>query len=153
MGYTVVLKPNSNMYTISLCQRTQILYTPDISMILFRLGLKPGMKVVESGTGSGSLSTSIARPIFPSGHLFTYEFNKVRQAESQKDFENTGISKYVTTTHRDVLTHGFLLEDKVTEESVDAVFLDLPRPEEAVKYAFQVLKKKGKLCNFSPCIE
>ena len=42
----------------------------------------------------------------------------------------------MTTTHRDVLANGFLLDEKVTEESIDAVFLDLPRPEEAVKHAF-----------------
>ena len=55
--------------------------------------------------------------------------------------------------HRDVLNGGFLLEGKVTPGSVDAVFLDLPRPEMAVKHAYEVLKSKGKLCNFSPCIE
>jgi tRNA (adenine57-N1/adenine58-N1)-methyltransferase len=59
-------------------QRTQILYTPDISMITSRLGLKPGMTVVESGTGTCSLSVSIAKTIFPSGHLFTFEFNQMR---------------------------------------------------------------------------
>jgi tRNA A58 N-methylase Trm61 len=63
------------------------------------------------------------------------------------------LDKYVTSTHRDVLSNGFLLDDKVTANSVDAVFLDLPRPEEAVKHAYEVLKTKGKLCNFSPCIE
>ena len=66
------------MYSASLMQRTQILYTPDISMITSRLGLRPGMKVVESGTGTCSLSVSMAKTLFPSGHLFTFEFNEMR---------------------------------------------------------------------------
>jgi tRNA (adenine57-N1/adenine58-N1)-methyltransferase len=56
-------------------------------------------------------------------------------------------------THRDVLSNGFLLDDKVTPNSIDACFLDLPSPEVAVKHAYQILGKKGRLCNFSPCIE
>jgi len=138
---------------MSLRQRTQILYTPDISLILGRLGLKPGFKVVESGTGTGSLSVSIIKSVLPSGHLFTFEFNEKRQLSAKQDFENIGLSEYVTSTHRDVLSNGFLLDDKVKEDSIDAAFLDLPNPEKAVPHAFAVLKTKGKLCNFSPCIE
>jgi tRNA (adenine57-N1/adenine58-N1)-methyltransferase catalytic subunit len=85
-SYIVVLRPNTHMYTTSLMQRTQILYTPDISMIVSRLGLRPGSKVVESGTGSGSLSVSMTKSIFPRGHLFTFEFNKMRVEKAGKDF-------------------------------------------------------------------
>ena len=104
-----VLKPNTDMYTKSLAQRTQILYTPDISQVLFRLQLRPNMKVVESGTGSGSLSVSMTKAIIPTGHLYTFEFNFDRVGKAKADFEKLGIGQYITVTHRDVLSDGFLL--------------------------------------------
>jgi len=122
-------------------------------MITSKLCLQPGMRVVESGTGTGSLSTSMVKNIFPTGHLYTFEFNLQRKEKAAQDFIKLGINDYVTTTHRDVLTNGFLLEGQVTPNSIDACFLDLPSPEVAVKHAYEILGKKGRLCNFSPCIE
>lgn len=134
-GWVYMLRPTSHTYSGSLAQRTQILYTPDISQILFKLELKPGMRVAESGTGSGSLSTSIIRQILPTGHLFTFEFNQVRAEKAREDFYGKlGFKGLVTVTHRDVLSNGFLLKDEesdtvlVGEGSIDAVFLDLPSP-------------------------
>ena len=49
--------------------RTQILYSTDISMILFELDLKLGSRVVETGTGSGSLSHSICQSIGAEGQF------------------------------------------------------------------------------------
>jgi len=72
---------------------------------------------------------------------------------ARDDFKRLGLDSYITVTHRDVLSDGFLLQGKVEEGSADACFLDLPSPQLAVKHAYQILKKKGKLCNFSPCIE
>lgn len=124
-----------------------------------RLDLRPGSRVCESGTGSGSLSTSITKAVMPVGHLFTFEFNADRVEKAKKDFATMGFGSYVTVTHRDVLANGFSLNADegncggVQDGSIDAVFLDLPRPHIAVAHAFAVLRKKGKLCNFSPCIE
>lgn len=38
---------------------------------------------MESGTGSGAMSTSIMRAISPTGHLHTFEFNKFRADEAR----------------------------------------------------------------------
>ena len=91
---------------------------------------------MESGTGSGSLSVSMTKSIFPKGHLYTFEFNKMRVEKAGDDFQKLGLSEYITVTHRDVLADGFLLEDKIVEGSMDACFLDLPSPELAVKHAY-----------------
>ena len=60
-GSVIILRPSSTLHTLCLSHRTQILYAPDISMVLFQCDIKAGSVVVESGTGSGSLSTSIGK--------------------------------------------------------------------------------------------
>ena len=109
------------------------MYTPDISTILMRLELKPGMTIAESGTGSGSLSVSMCKAILPNGHLYTFEFNNDRVIKATSDFQKLGLSNNITVTHRDVLNNGFLLKNEageslVNEMSIDAIFLDLPSP-------------------------
>jgi tRNA (adenine57-N1/adenine58-N1)-methyltransferase len=48
-GWAYVLYPTPELWTQTLPHRTQIIYTPDISLIMFMLELKPGSIVVESG--------------------------------------------------------------------------------------------------------
>ena len=108
--------------------------------MLLRLQLRPSLRVAESGTGSGSLSVSLAKAILPTGHLFTFEFNPDRVVKGRADFVKLGLSDFITVTHRDVLANGFTLgkEDlpltdgdsdaRVGPDSIDAIFLDLPSP-------------------------
>ena len=130
-----ILKASSTLHTSCLNHRTQILYAPDISMVLFQCDMKPGDIVIESGTGSGSLSMSIGKTIFPDGHLYTFEFNEQRVKAAKKEFEEMGFDKNITVTHRDAIENGFNLEiEKENEEKTnlldkaDSVFLDLPSP-------------------------
>ncbi|KAG0211602.1 tRNA (adenine-N(1)-)-methyltransferase catalytic subunit trm61 [Mortierella sp. GBA30] len=149
-GFLYLLHPTPELWTLVLPHRTQILYIADISFVMNFLNLKPGMSMIESGTGSGSFSHSIARTLAPTGHLYTFEYHQERVNAAKKEFEEHGLADMVTLQCRDVCKDGFNMEDKV-----DAIFLDLPAPWEAVASAKKAFKqnKIGKICTFSPCIE
>lgn len=150
-GWGYALQPTPELWTITLPHRTQIIYTPDISMILLQLELRPGSLVIESGTGSGSLSHALIRAVKPHGHLYTFDFHETRVETVKEEFSSHGLSNYVTVSHRDVCANGF--SDELTGK-VDAVFLDLPHPWLAIPHAVQSIKSSGgRLCSFSPCIE
>ena len=151
-----ILKMTPEMWTRSLPHRTQIIYLQDISFISQMLDLKAGSRIIECGTGSGSFSHSVARAISPNGHLFTFEYHEIRAGLARKEFEDHKLSpNLVTIQHRDVCKNGFGMGEGSEFGFVDAVFLDLPSPWEAIPHAKESLdpKKFTRICCFSPCIE
>ncbi|KAJ3067059.1 Acetolactate synthase, mitochondrial [Podochytrium sp. JEL0797] len=150
-GHMTFLHPTPELWTATLPHRTQILYMPDIALVSEMLDLKPGAVVVESGTGSGSFSHSIARTIAPTGKLHTFEYHEERVLKFTEELALHGIpTTLVQVSHRNVCKDGFDLEGVS-----DAVFLDLPSPWEAVEFAKKTFKKGkvGRICTFSPAIE
>lgn len=100
--YIRLLLPSPELWTLSIKQRTQIVQDLDQSMVVFMLGLRPGMHVLESGTGSGAMSHAILRTISPNGHLHTFEFNEARAREARVDFEHNKVGHLVTVRHADI---------------------------------------------------
>lgn len=149
-GFVYLLAPTPELWTLVLSHRTQILYIADISFVVMYLEIVPGCVVLESGTGSGSLTTSLARAVAPMGHVYTFDFHEQRAASAREDFEKTGVNKLVTVGVRDIQGEGFPNE---LSGKADAVFLDLPQPWLAIPSAGNMLKQDGVLCSFSPCIE
>jgi len=119
-------------------------------MILANLGVKPGSIVIETGTGTGSLSTSFISALQPMGRLYTFEYHDARAAGAASDFDRNGLSPWVTVTHRDTIATGFPYE---LDGQADAVFLDLPAPWDVVPAAKRALKNDAMFCSFSPCME
>ncbi|KAJ8965036.1 hypothetical protein NQ314_004434 [Rhamnusium bicolor] len=150
-GWGYVLQPTPELWTITLPHRTQIIYTPDISMIILQLELCPGSIVIESGTGSGSLSHALIRAVKPHGHLYTFDFHEIRAETARDEFEDHGLTSYVTVNNKDVCESGF--GDDLNNKA-DAVFLDLPHPWLVIPHTIKSIKDTGgRLCSFSPCIE
>ncbi|RCI06654.1 tRNA (adenine-N(1)-)-methyltransferase catalytic subunit trm61 [Rhizopus stolonifer] len=149
-GFVYLLHPTPELWTLVLPHRTQILYVADISFISAMLEMKPGVNVIESGTGSGSFSHSIARTIAPTGQLYSFEYHQERASMAQKEFDDHGYGNIIKMHHRDVCKDGFQMKDQV-----NAVFLDLPAPWDAIGSAKEAFKQDrvGKICCFSPCIE
>ena len=106
-GELCLLRPNCELWTLSLSHRTQILYDADKSLITYLLQIKPNDIIFESGTGSGSLSTSFSRIISPFGQLFTFEFNQLRAEYARIDFKNLFIDNLITVIHRNIVQNGF----------------------------------------------
>uniref|UniRef100_UPI0035901252 tRNA (adenine(58)-N(1))-methyltransferase catalytic subunit TRMT61A n=1 Tax=Myxine glutinosa TaxID=7769 RepID=UPI0035901252 len=148
-GYVWILHPTPELWTRTLAHRTQILYAPDIAMVITMLDVRPGSVVCEAGTGSGSLSHAFLRAVAPSGHLHTVEFHAKRAAQAREEFQQHGFGNVVTVRFQDVCLNGFGVEG-----SADAVCLDIPSPWNAVAHARTAMKRAGgRLCSFSPCIE
>ncbi|CAD7704160.1 unnamed protein product [Ostreobium quekettii] len=147
--YLLALTPE--LWTVVLRHRTQILYLPDISMVCGFLEARPGVTLLESGTGSGSLSHALARAVTPGGHLFTFEYHKERADWAREEFESHGLQEVVTVTQRDIEVEGF--PDELSGKA-HGVFLDLPSPWKVVQSAHSSLRSiGGRISTFSPCME
>ena len=144
-----ILAPTPELWTLALPHRTQILYASDISLVCLMLELAPGSVVVESGTGSGSLTHALARAVGDAGEVHTHEFHKERSETASEEFKDHGLDQIVFSYHRNVCLDGFAVRDKA-----DAVFLDLPCPWDAIKHTVSAFGPDGgRICSFSPCIE
>ncbi|ORM41684.1 tRNA (adenine(58)-N(1))-methyltransferase catalytic subunit TRMT61A [Babesia sp. Xinjiang] len=152
--WSVLLQPTCELITRTVTHRTQILYRADISLAVMLLDLYPGKRVLECGTGSGSLSYTLATTVAPTGHVFTFDFHNQRKQYAEDFFAEVELTNYITAYDRDAYSTGaFLVDGAVWESSIDSVFFDLPSPWDALDNAKTVLKNFGKLVTFSPTVE
>lgn len=154
--FVTILSFVPNIWERCINKMTQILFNPDISLIMTLLNISQSSIIYESGTGSGCLSTNMSS-MFSQGHLYTFEFNKERAEKLQQIFKVLKLEKSVTVTHRDVVANGFELEEKdlvkPSHKLCDGMFIDLPNPWMAIKHCKKVLKNGANFVSFSPCIE
>ena len=64
-----------NIWERCINKMTQILFNPDISMIMTLLNITQSSIIYESGTGSGCLSTNMSSATSNGSYITTFEFS------------------------------------------------------------------------------
>jgi tRNA (adenine57-N1/adenine58-N1)-methyltransferase catalytic subunit len=131
-----LLQPSIADILNDLPRTTQILYPKDLGYILIMMGVAPGQRVMEAGTGSGSLTIALATAVGPEGRVISYEQKQDTQNLARKNLERVGLASRVDFKLRDI-KEGF------DESDADAFFLDVQNPFDYIGQVRAALKPGG----------
>ena len=126
-------------------RNTQILYPKDIGLILVTMGIGPGSRVIEAGSGSGGFTQALAFFVGQKGHIFSYEMRTEALNLAKKNISKLGFDDRVDFFLKDI-QGGF------QQENVDAVFLDLPNPFDYLSQVKSALKPGGSFGSILPTV-
>ncbi len=144
MTYTC-LHPTLEDFVLKMPRGAQVIYPKDIGPILILADIFPGCRVLESGVGSGALSSAMLRM---GAHITGYEL--------REDFANRARTNVESLLGPDVLSrYDVQLRDcyeGIDERNLDRVVLDLPEPWHVVPHAEKALHPGGILLAYTPSI-
>jgi tRNA (adenine57-N1/adenine58-N1)-methyltransferase len=144
-----VLRPTLAEFVLKMPRGAQVIYPKDLGPILIETDIFPGARVLEAGTGSGSLTLALLRAVGPKGTVHTFD---VREDFHKKALKN--IERFVgSDPNYGVLDAklGDLYEDEITVD-VDRVVFDLTEPWRALPNAQRCLRPGGVLCAYVPTV-
>jgi tRNA (adenine57-N1/adenine58-N1)-methyltransferase catalytic subunit len=132
----VVVRPSIHDLLMRVKRRSQIIYPKEIGMILLKLDLTDGRRVVEAGTGSGALTTAMAWAVQPSGHVYSFDLREDMLAAARRNLQANDLSPYVTLQQADAA-------QPLPVAGADAVFVDVREPQDCLQSACDVLAPGG----------
>jgi len=144
--YTV-LRPTLEDYVLEMPRGAQVIYPKDLAPICMLADIGPGMKVFETGIGSGALSMTMLRY---GADIVGYEL--------REDFANRAIANV-----REFLGEGVLgrYETHIADSyegidpahgPFDRAVLDLPEPWQVIPHLEKVLNAGGVCVAYTPSI-
>jgi tRNA (adenine57-N1/adenine58-N1)-methyltransferase len=116
-----ILKPTLYDLVKGVKRQTQIIYPKEIGYILLKLGVGPGVRVVEAGGGSGSLTMALAWSVGEEGRVYSFERREEFSRLAAKNVARAGLDHRVEFATRDI-SEGFEVRD------ADCLFLDVRTP-------------------------
>lgn len=142
-GFCHLLRPTVEDLMMKASRESGIIYPKDAALLIMKAGIRTGSKVLEIGTGSGSLTMALAQAVAPGGHVFSYDRRDDLPKNAHKNIQRAGLSGFVTFRQRQTM-------EPFDEKDFDAVTLDIPQPWEEISVVKQVLKPGGRLVSLNP---
>lgn len=144
-GSYTVLRATMADFILKMPRGAQVIYPKDIAPLLVMADIAPGVRVFESGVGSGALSMAMLRC---GAEIVGYEL--------REDFANRARSNVERFLGSDALgRYDVTIRDSyegIDEEGLDRVVLDLPEPWRVVPHATGALRPGGIIAGYSPSI-
>jgi tRNA (adenine57-N1/adenine58-N1)-methyltransferase len=141
----IALRPTLEDFVLEMPRGAQVIYPKDLAPICMLADIGPGVRVLESGVGSGALSMTMLRW---GADIVGYEL--------REDFANRAITNVRSFLGPEVLSR-YKVElrdcyEGIDERDVDRVVLDLPEPWRVVPHALEALRPGGIFVAYCPSI-
>ena len=130
-------------YVLSMPRGATIIYPKDAAMILGVADIKPGVRVLEAGVGSGALSISILRAIGENGFLHSVEIRDDFAKISEKN-----VSSYFGEKPANWKLSVGALQEQQLENNYDRIVLDMLAPWECMDAASNALVPGGVFMSY-----
>jgi tRNA (adenine57-N1/adenine58-N1)-methyltransferase len=139
----LILRPTIEDLIMKLARKTQVIYPKDLGLMIIKLGVHSGSRVVETGTGSGATTALLAYLVQPTGMVYSYEIRPEFQENAKKNLQRLGLDGVVTFKTADSRL-GF------EETELDAGVLDVGDPWEVVASMRRGLKPSAPMAAITP---
>ena len=144
-GVFDTFRPTLAEFILKMPRGAQVIYPKDLGPILMLADIYPGVRVLESGVGSGALSMVLLRA---GASVTGYEI--------REDFAARALSNVETMLGSESLrNYEVKIRDAyqgIEETDFDRVVLDLPEPWRVVPHAAKSLRSGGIILGYTPSI-
>jgi tRNA (adenine57-N1/adenine58-N1)-methyltransferase len=142
----VAFRPRFADYALKMKRGAQVIYPKDLGPILMYADVFPGARVLEAGTGSGSLTIALCRAVGATGQIVSYEAREEHHVQAVANLEGF----FGKLPEQLELRLGEIEDVGRTGERFDRCVLDLGSPWEPLEAIASVLEPGGVLCTYVP---
>lgn len=138
------VRPTLSDFVLKMPRGAQVIYPKDLGPMNMLADISPGVKVLESGVGSGALSMTMLRS---GAHVTGYEIRDDFARRAQRNVESFLGEEAFSRYHVEVRSSYEPIDGRY-----DRVVLDLPEPWEVVPHASTALHAGGIIVAYTPQI-
>lgn len=143
----VALRPTREDFILKMQRGAQVVYPKDQAMIVGLADIRPGMRVIEAGAGSGALTLALLDAVGPEGSVCSVERREDHAVDARRNVERFRGGPVANWE----LVLGDVA-DVLATSTAHRVVLDLPEPWHALAGTASALAPGGILLTYLPSV-